>query len=106
MTHPTVEPDPLADDPELTEYRDRQLAEYGTYVATSRIYAGNALAYEVGHPVPVSNVVKHGYLLNNQVALVEGQDHPAEVLAIIEPKQSPAAVEPDAEADDNEDGAQ
>jgi len=71
--------DPVGSDPELVEYMALQRREYGTYVATSRIYAGNALAYDVGHPVPISNVVKHGYWLNGQVALVDGAEHAPEV---------------------------
>ena len=74
MTQP-VGP-PLPDDPELAAYLEAQAREYGTYVATSRIYAGSALAYEVGHPVPIDNVRRHGYLLNGQVALVDGAEHP------------------------------
>lgn len=73
--------DPNAIDPtgELAERIAAQEREYGTYVAASRIYAGNALAYDVGHPVPVSNVVAHGYWHNGQVALVEGADHAPEI---------------------------
>lgn len=79
--------DPNDFDPtgELAQQIEAQRREYGTYVAwPSRIYAGNALAYDVGHPVPVSNVVKHGYWHNKQVALVEGAEHAPEVAATIE----------------------
>lgn len=39
--------------------REAQIKELGTYVATEQIYTDNgALAYDVGHPVPVSNI--HG----------------------------------------------
>jgi len=82
MTQPTV-PDPVGDDPQLKAYRTAQAREYGTYVATQRIHVGNALAYDVGHPVPVSNVVRHGYWLNGQVALVAGATHVPEVQATI-----------------------
>ena len=77
--------DPNAIDPtgELAERIAAQEREYGTYVATSRIYAGNALAYDVGHPVPISNVVSHGYWHNGQVALVEGRLHAAEIAATL-----------------------
>jgi hypothetical protein len=42
--------------------------EYGDYVATEPIYVGNALAYNVGDPVPKSNVSAHGYDQTGQVA--------------------------------------
>lgn len=38
------------------ELRAAQEAEYGTYVATTHIYVGGALAFTPGHPVPVSHV--------------------------------------------------
>jgi hypothetical protein len=38
-----------------------QRVEYGTWVAAEDIYAGAALAYAAGQPVPVSNVEQHGY---------------------------------------------
>lgn len=47
--------------PELDEYRARQLAEYGTFVAVQTITKGGAVAYNRGHPVPVSNVVTYRY---------------------------------------------
>jgi hypothetical protein len=44
------------------EERDAaQAVEYGTWVATEDIFAGAALAYAEGHPVPISNVELHGY---------------------------------------------
>lgn len=77
--------DPNTIDPtgELAERIAAQEREYGTYVATSRIYAGNALAYDVGHQVPISNVVAHGYWHNGQVALVEGAEHAPEIAATL-----------------------
>lgn len=38
-----------------------QRKEYGQYVAKEAIHVGNALAYNPGDPVPVSNVELHGY---------------------------------------------
>ncbi len=38
-----------------------QEAEYGEWVAVEFIQEGNALAYAPGHPVPKSNVARHGY---------------------------------------------
>lgn len=50
------------DTPEdMERYRLDQLAEYSTWVAAQDIYAGAALAYRVGDPVPTSNVVQHSY---------------------------------------------
>lgn len=51
-------PDVPAD---VVEFRNAQQIEYGTYVATTDIYVGTALAYTEGMSVPVSNVKAHGY---------------------------------------------
>ncbi len=45
----------------FAQYRQAQQEEYGTWVAVESIYEGNALAYLPGHPVPKSNVERHGY---------------------------------------------
>lgn len=44
-----------------------QAVEYGTWVANQAIPVGNALAYGVGHPVPVSHVARFGYDVAGQV---------------------------------------
>ncbi len=54
MTTPV---DPFA---EMEARRAEQLAEYGTYAATEQIFVGGSLAYDVGHPVPASNVEADG----------------------------------------------
>jgi hypothetical protein len=101
---PAVDPDELDPTGELAAQIAAQTREYGTYVAMSRIYAGNALAYDVGHPVPISNVVQHGYWLNGQVALVDGAEHdPAVQPAAEEPQQKdPESVWPGLVGDDTE----
>lgn len=43
------------------DYAAEVAAEYGEYVAVEPIYVGNALAYNIGDPVPISNVQAHGY---------------------------------------------
>lgn len=52
--------------PEQSDWEVRrlaQIAEYGTYVAVAPIdVSGGIRAYNVGDPVPISNVVEHGYL--------------------------------------------
>lgn len=53
--------------PDVQEFRDAQVKEYGQYVAAAPIYVGNALAYAEGHPVPASNVKLHGYDKNGLV---------------------------------------
>lgn len=50
------------------DYAAEVAAEYGEYVAVEPIYVGNALAYNVGDPVPKSNVDTHGYLTDRKVA--------------------------------------
>lgn len=56
-----------------------QAIEYGTWVAVEDISIGTALAYGVGHPVPVTNVAAHGYDTAGLVARV------ADVLATAAP---------------------
>ena len=46
---------------EIATYKASQLHEYGMWVAAVDIFAGNALAYRKGDPVPTSNVEAHGY---------------------------------------------
>jgi hypothetical protein len=53
-----TQPDPTA---EAESRRQAQEKEYGTWVAADDINVGNALAYAKGHPVPASNVERHGY---------------------------------------------
>jgi hypothetical protein len=43
------------------ELEAAQTVEYGTWVAVEEIWHGTALAYAVGHPVPVSAVEREGY---------------------------------------------
>lgn len=71
---------PDQDPGSMESYRRAQLAEYSKYVATQDIYAGLALAYRKGDPVPVSNVEAQGYDKNGLVELVNS------------PKASPAAA--------------
>lgn len=92
-----MQPDPDVLDPsgELSAHIKAQTEEYGRYVAVTRIYAGSTLAYDIGHPVPVSNVVRHGYFHNGQVKLVDGKEPPPEVAATLptEPDPTPAPAE-------------
>lgn len=102
MTQPVLDPNELDPSGELAAQIEAQRIEYGTYEADSRIFAGNALAYDIGHPIPVSNVVKHGYWLNGQARLQSGAEHHRDVLAQIEatlektdvPAPSAPAAEP------------
>jgi len=47
---------------DVEDYLAARAVEYGTYVATQTIYYNGVGAYNVGYPVPVSNVEKYGYL--------------------------------------------
>lgn len=47
---------------DVEDYLAARAVEYGTYVATQTIYYNGVRAYNVGYPVPVSNVEKYGYL--------------------------------------------
>lgn len=57
MTNPVGAEVPEA----LRDLRAEKLEEYGQFVATQQINVGTALAFDVGHPVPVSNVERFGY---------------------------------------------
>ena len=48
--------------------RTEQEAEYGTWVAVAAIDHGVVRAYNIGDPVPASNVVAHGYDTDGLVA--------------------------------------
>jgi hypothetical protein len=50
------------------DYRKTLRDEYGEFVALQQIYFDGALAYNVGDPVPKSNVEAHGYLDDGLVA--------------------------------------
>lgn len=66
-TGPVADVSAVAVPAEVTDRRNEQAKEYGTYVANQQIFVGAALAYDVGHPVPVSNVKAHGYDKNGLV---------------------------------------
>lgn len=57
MTTPV---DPFA---EMEARRAEQLAEYGTYAATQQVWQGATLMYDVGHPIPASNVEADGSVI-------------------------------------------
>jgi hypothetical protein len=42
------------------DHRKAVEAEYGQWVATEQIHIDGALAFDVGHPVPVGHVKKFG----------------------------------------------
>ena len=42
-------------------YAEAQAEEWGQFVAKVKIYYDGVLAYDVGYPVPVSNVEKFDY---------------------------------------------
>jgi hypothetical protein len=99
MTQPASALDPNDLDPsgELAAQIEAQRREYGTYEADSKIFAGSALAYDIGHPIPISNVLKHGYWLNGQARLQEGAEHDPAVAATLEKTEVPAPSVPVAE---------
>lgn len=51
-------------------YREAVVSEYSQFVAVEAIDFGNARAYNVGDPVPASNVAAYGYLERGVVAKV------------------------------------
>ncbi len=44
----------------MEERRNAQIEEYGSYAATEQIWVGGSLAYDIGHPIPASNVEDDG----------------------------------------------
>lgn len=46
---------------EWQDWQSEQEEEWGQWEAIEQIEHGGALAYDVGHPVPHSNVVRHEY---------------------------------------------
>lgn len=52
---------PIEAEKAALEHRAEQLEEYGQFVAVAPIMFGNALAYDVDHPVPASAVETYGY---------------------------------------------
>jgi hypothetical protein len=75
--------DMLDEDAELQAREAEQHREWNTYRAVAAISAGNALAYNTGHPVPVSNVLKHGYWFDGLVELVPGAQHAPAIAATL-----------------------
>lgn len=53
------------------ERRAMQEIEYGTYVATAQIAYDGVLAFDVGHPVPVSHVEQWRKDSDDRVTLVK-----------------------------------
>ncbi len=60
MTTPV---DPFA---EMEARRQEQIAEYGTWVAAEQIWINSTLAYDIGHPIPASNVEADGSVVINR----------------------------------------
>jgi hypothetical protein len=59
--------------PDWEARRLEQIEEYSTYVAAEDIDAAPGVrAYNIGDPVPVSNVKLHGYDKTGQVRRVDG----------------------------------
>lgn len=46
----------------VEDFAAAQATEYGAFVAVETILVDGARAYNVGDPVPASNVAAHGYL--------------------------------------------
>jgi len=71
---------------DVEDFAAAQAAEYATYVATEPILVDGARAYNVGDPVPASNVEKHGYV---QLGVVRKADDPAPDLTAPQPPPTP-----------------
>lgn len=59
--------EPLDLDRETAEYAAAQVREYSKWEAAELITVGNSPAYNVGDPVPISNVDRLGYAERGQV---------------------------------------
>ena len=53
---------------------EQEAAEYSTWRAVAPIPFGNTIAYQPGHPVPVSNVERYGYDKQGLVEKVSGEE--------------------------------
>ena len=71
---------------DVEDFAAAQAAEYATFVATEPILVDGARAYNVGDPVPASNVERHSYL---QQGLVRKATDPAPDLTVPEPPPAP-----------------
>jgi len=70
-------PTPVTTPEEVSAFAEAQQAEYGTWFAVSAISHNGSPAYNIGDPVPVSNVAKYKYDEQGLVAKVgskAGQD--------------------------------
>lgn len=81
-TTPPAAPDPPAEMPDWEQRRAAQAKEYGTWIASQQIWVGNALAYDVGHPVPISNVQRHGYDTDELVVKTSSKEGKAILAAL------------------------
>lgn len=88
---------PFATAEEKAAFVEEQVAEYGTYVAVSPISFNGVPAYNIGDPVPVSNVEKYGYEKDGLVAKINSKAAQDMVRAIHESNagaQEQVAVQP------------
>ena len=53
---------------------EEEAGEYSTWVAVAPIPYGNTLAFQPGHPVPVSHVAAYKYDVQGLVKRVRGED--------------------------------
>jgi hypothetical protein len=78
---------------EKAAFVEEQVKEYGTYVAVAPITFNGVPAYNVGDPVPISNVEKHGYEKDGLVARIDSKAGQDMVRAIHESNQQAANQE-------------
>ena len=71
---------------DVEDFAAAQAAEYAAFVATEPILVDGARAYNVGDPVPASNVEKHGYV---QLGVVRKTTDPAPEPAAPQPPVAP-----------------
>ena len=64
---------PLATAEETSEFVEAQVKEYGTFVAIAPISFNGIPAYNIGDPVPVSNVERYNYERDNLVARIDNE---------------------------------
>lgn len=87
-------PAPIATAEETAKLAAAQEQEWGTYVAVQPIAFNGVPAYNVGDPVPVSNVQRYGYEADGSVAKVGSAAAQKLIAAIHEGPQAPIAVQP------------
>lgn len=76
-------------EPSTADYQAELTAEYGQFVAIAPIDYYGTRAYNIGHPVPASNVQRYGYEAAGLVKRVDNAAAPAATPASLDDIHAP-----------------